>query len=170
MGFSRQKSHREYTACSTGPKSSWGGLLRLISNNVLKPRARDLITWWKCLENQLKVSGWRMTGMYELLYWTCYRIRRSYWHTLHLHRRPVSICGSVESRIRPSTSELQDLKHKTAERNNISFMFVIMFMMFHFPLTHRFEKSSQVRTVSSSNLFFKGSRFRYRYWMPTKYL
>lgn len=25
------------------------------------------------------------------------------------------------------------------------------------------EKSSQVRTVSSSNLFFKGSRFRYRY-------
>lgn len=27
----------------------------------------------------------------------------------------------------------------------------------------RLEKSSQVRTVSSSNLFFKGSRFRYRY-------
>lgn len=26
----------------------------------------------------------------------------------------------------------------------------------------RLEKSSQVRTVSSSNLFFKGSRFRYR--------
>lgn len=28
----------------------------------------------------------------------------------------------------------------------------------------RLEKSSQVRTVSSSNLFFKGSRFRYRYF------
>lgn len=30
----------------------------------------------------------------------------------------------------------------------------------HSPI--RLEKSSQVRTVSSSNLFFKGSRFRYR--------
>lgn len=30
------------------------------------------------------------------------------------------------------------------------------------PLCCRLEKSSQVRTVSSSNLFFKGSRFRYR--------
>ncbi|XP_061600822.1 FERM domain-containing protein 5-like isoform X1 [Cololabis saira] len=28
---------------------------------------------------------------------------------------------------------------------------------------YKLEKSSQVRTVSSSNLFFKGSRFRYRY-------
>lgn len=33
----------------------------------------------------------------------------------------------------------------------------------------RLEKSSQVRTVSSSNLFFKGSRFRYR-WLYNQWL
>lgn len=43
----------------------------------------------------------------------------------------------------------------------VSFPFVATeFILCSYPI--RLEKSSQVRTVSSSNLFFKGSRFRYR--------
>ena len=32
--------------------------------------------------------------------------------------------------------------------------------------SYRYAKSSQIKTVSSSKIFFKGSRFRYR-WVPT---
>lgn len=36
-------------------------------------------------------------------------------------------------------------------------------LCFLLPLSDRCAKSSQIKTVSSSNIFFKGSRFRYRW-------
>lgn len=55
----------------------------------------------------------------------------------------------------------RNLKHDI--KTEVSKLFLWSFSSF----TNRLEKSSQVRTVSSSNLFFKGSRFRYRYpWKP----
>lgn len=46
---------------------------------------------------------WRR--MLNAFFFFFYRIGRLYWPTLHIHLRPVNICGSVESRTRPSTSE-----------------------------------------------------------------
>lgn len=87
-----------------------------------------------------------------------FRTGRSSSHILHLRPRPVSICGSAEWRIRPSTSELTPQRQR---EGTTSARLTELTMLCCF--AGRLEKSSQVRTVSSSNLFFKGSRFRYRY-------
>lgn len=95
----------------------------------------------------------------------CCRTRRSYWPTLHRHLRPVNICGSVELKIRLSSSRGRSPAHVYSDLEKR-----LMFFFFNFSVfIDRLEKSSQVRTVSSSNLFFKGSRFRYR-WVRSRLL
>lgn len=60
--------------------------------------------------------------------------------------------------------------HKTQHGTQCLLLCKLCKWCFLFPFPYRLEKSSQVRTVSSSNLFFKGSRFRYRYLIAPKIL
>lgn len=79
--------------------------------------------FWFITQNVLILS-WNGENIFKKLYnyllcWTCYRIGRSYWHILHLHLRPVSICGSVAWRIRPSTSESKSEPQNCEERTSL---------------------------------------------------
>lgn len=58
-----------------------------------------------------RLYGYKCTN--ELVCWTRYRTGRSSWPTLLQHQRPVSICGSVELRIRPFISESQEISNMT---------------------------------------------------------